>query len=509
MGHSHPLPSDAAGRRHSAAPLSFVTEVMLMRKNPIVPSLLLLGALSLTAACTPDSNLSSSGSPIAAADPSAPSGVERTVDPANIKGLDIVNDSGNDSSCPWATGYPAVPGAEPMTAAMKSDVERRLQAYVDIGCGSGNELDFNIGFDFLVASGDVVGVRLTTQDPGAAGDGTETKTYWYDGEDARRHEALGFIAEASRPDFVAAVREQLEGREGIDAAALGTIFSGSQAQQAVLDDMSFTGEGALRIDFDRSSVGVPAGGRYQVILPGTAVAPWLSGFGRRVQEQAVSPSGTVDLGAPAAKVPTPEKSAPLKSALGADTTDCSKVKCVALTFDDGPAVPETATLLEYLAQYKARATFFVVGQNAATHPEILRAEVEAGHEVGNHSWNHPDLTQLTTAEITSQLERTSAAIKAATGKEPTLFRPPYGAIDDTVKSATALSPVLWDVDPEDWKYRDTARVAQTVIAQTGANDVVLLHDIHPTSVAAVPEILHTLTAQGYHFVTVSHLRATL
>jgi peptidoglycan/xylan/chitin deacetylase (PgdA/CDA1 family) len=251
-----------------------------------------------------------------------------------------------------------------------------------------------------------------------------------------------------------------------------------------------------------------------VILPKADVAPWLSGFGKRVQEQAVSPSGALDLGTPTGKASTPEASAPQASAPrasapGDDTTDCSKVKCIALTFDDGPAVPETATLLEYLAQYKARATFFVVGQNAAAHPDILRAEAEAGHEIGNHSWSHPDLTQLTAAEVASQLERTSAAIKSATGKEPTLFRPPYGAINDTVKSATDLSPVLWDVDPEDWKYRDAAKVAQTVIAQAGPNEVVLVHDIHPTSVAAVPEILRALTAQGYHFVTVSHLRATL
>ncbi|WP_129787035.1 polysaccharide deacetylase family protein [Promicromonospora panici] len=476
-----------------------------MRKNTLVPSLLLLGVLSLTTACTPDSEVSTA-SVDTGAGPSAASGVERTVDPTKIEGLDIVNDSGNGPSCPWATSYPAVPGAEPMTAAMKSDVERRLRAYVDDGCGSGNELDFNIGFDFLVASGDVVGVRLTTQDPGAAGDGTETKTYWYGGEDAQPHDALGLIAEASRPDFLSVVRERLEGREGVDTAILGAALSGPQAQQDLLDDMSVTRDGALRIDFDRSTVGVPAGGRYQVILPPAEVAPWLSGFGRRVQEQAVSPGGTLDLGAPTAEEPEP---APEASAPGADTTDCSKVKCIAMTFDDGPAVPETATLLEYLAEYDARATFFVVGQNAAAHPDVLRAEVEAGHEVGNHSWNHPDLTQLSTAEVTSQLDRTSAAIKAATGDEPTLFRPPYGAIDDAVKSATTLSPVLWDVDPEDWKYRDTERVAQTVIAQAGANDVVLLHDIHPTSVAAVPEILRTLTAQGFHFVTVSHLRATL
>ncbi|MDX2780330.1 polysaccharide deacetylase family protein, partial [Streptomyces caniscabiei] len=86
--------------------------------------------------------------------------------------------------------------------------------------------------------------------------------------------------------------------------------------------------------------------------------------------------------------------------------------------DDGPAAPETATLLTYLAQYKARATFFTTGQNVDAHPDLVRA----GHEVGNHSWNHPDLTKLTPEQIASQLHRTSAAIKAATGKEPTHLR---------------------------------------------------------------------------------------
>jgi peptidoglycan/xylan/chitin deacetylase (PgdA/CDA1 family) len=219
----------------------------------------------------------------------------------------------------------------------------------------------------------------------------------------------------------------------------------------------------------------------------------------------MDPSRSLDLGA--TSIPGPV--VPTHTASGDDDTDCKRVRCIALTFDDGPAAPETATLLDYLAQYKARATFFTVGQNVAAHPDLVRAEVRAGHEVGNHSWIHPDLTKLTPEQIDYQLNRTSAAIKAATGKAPTLFRPPYGAINSTVRSATSLSPVLWDADTEDWKYLDAARVAQTVIAKAQRNSVVLMHDIHPTSVAAVPEILRTLTARGYHFVTVSHLRATL
>ncbi|MBP5865940.1 polysaccharide deacetylase family protein [Streptomyces scabiei] len=217
------------------------------------------------------------------------------------------------------------------------------------------------------------------------------------------------------------------------------------------------------------------------------------------------PGRSLDLGAshePAPAVPT-------HTASGDDDTDCRKVKCIALTFDDGPAAPETANLLTHLARYRARVTFFTVGQNVAAHPDLVRAEARAGHEIGNHSWNHPDLTRLSPRQVASQLHRTSAAIKAATGRAPTLVRPPYGAINHTVKSVTTLSPVLWDVDTEDWKYRDPARVARTVIDKAQPNDVVLLHDIHPTSVAAVPEILRTLSARGYHFVTVSHLRATL
>jgi peptidoglycan/xylan/chitin deacetylase (PgdA/CDA1 family) len=139
------------------------------------------------------------------------------------------------------------------------------------------------------------------------------------------------------------------------------------------------------------------------------------------------------------------------------------------------------------------------------HPALVRAGARAGNEVGNHSYSHPDLTRLSPEQAAYQLNRTSAA----TGTAPTLFRPPYGAINNTVRHATRLSPVLWTLDTEDSKYPDASKVARTVIDKVQRNDVVLIHDIHPTSVAAVPQILRTLSAEGYHFVTVSHLRATM
>ncbi|GGK65250.1 polysaccharide deacetylase family protein [Streptomyces flaveus] len=477
-----------------------------MRTRTLVPSLLLLGALSFTAACSSGSD-GSSGTGSADGRPGStptPSPV-RSVDPSKIKGLEIVSDSSEQSSCPFATSYPDVPGAEAMTAAMKKDVEERLAGFRSGGCEDSVEgRELNISHHFLVASGDVLGVRLSTHDHTGAGPGLSTKTYWYDGKAGAYGTALGLVDEGSRDAFVAALKDQLKGREGFDPDLFDATLS-EDSITAALDDMTFTADGGLRVTFDRSEVGVPPAGSFIVALSKETITPWLSGFGKRVQRQTVKPSRSLDLGA----AHVPEPAVPTHTATGDDDTDCKKVKCVALTFDDGPAAPETATLLTYLAEYKARATFFTTGQNVAAHPELVRAEAKAGHEVGNHSWNHPDLTNLTPEQVASQLGRTSAAIKAATGKAPSVFRPPYGAMNAQVKSATTLSPVMWDVDTEDWKYRDADKVARTVIDQTQRNDVVLMHDIHPTSVAAVPQILRTLTAQGYRFVTISHLRATL
>ncbi|GEC06503.1 hypothetical protein SSP24_41580 [Streptomyces spinoverrucosus] len=488
-----------------------------MPRRALAPVLLLLGSLALTAACSTGSSPADS-----APSPDGRSGTGGNdtgtqVDLTRLKGVSIVSDSSTDRSCPWATSYPDVPGADKVTAAMKKDVEGRLAVFLgtDIGgppsCGGSPGADgsegpeLNVSFSFLVASGDVLGVRLATVDRTSNADGVDTRAYWYDGAAKKYRPSSGLIADDSRDAFVSALKKRLLKREGVTSDTVEASLGDRENRDAYLDDMAFTADGDLKVDFDRGTVGVPPAGRISVTLPKSTVTPWLSDFGSRAQQQTTDPDDKLDLGA--AHTPAPTVAA--QPDPGEDTTDCSQAKCIALTFDDGPAAPETGTLLKYLAQYKARATFFVVGQNVATHPDIVRAEMKSGHEIANHSWNHPVLTNLTPAQIRSQLERTTAAIKDATGQEPTLFRPPYGAIDDRVKAATSLSPVLWDVDTLDWKSHDPAKVAQTVISQAEPNDVVLVHDIHPTSVAAVPEILRTLTARGYHFVTVSHLRATL
>ncbi|WP_344606342.1 polysaccharide deacetylase family protein [Sporichthya brevicatena] len=190
--------------------------------------------------------------------------------------------------------------------------------------------------------------------------------------------------------------------------------------------------------------------------------------------------------------------------------DCAVQKCVALTFDDGPG-PQTRALLRMLRRANAVATWFPVGEVAAAHPERLRAIARAGHEIGNHSWSHPVLPRQGDLTVAGEITRTADVVERATGVRPRLVRPPYGALSPRVRVALkqlGAPIVLWDVDPLDWKYRDADLVHRNVVDFVRPGSIVLLHDIHASTVAAVPLILATLAAQGYTFVSVSDLFGT-
>ncbi|TDD80247.1 hypothetical protein E1293_21150 [Actinomadura darangshiensis] len=187
--------------------------------------------------------------------------------------------------------------------------------------------------------------------------------------------------------------------------------------------------------------------------------------------------------------------------------DCARVKCVALTFDDGPA-ESTRELLDILAARRVRATFFLIGENAAKYPDLVRREHEAGHEIADHSYTHADLGRASKKKIMSELTRTQEAIRRASGVTPVMLRPPYGSTSKRLTKITrelGMAQVLWTVDPLDWEHRDTGYVEKRVLRSVKPGYIVLLHDIHPTSVHAVPKIIDRLAAKGYVFVTVPEL----
>lgn len=181
------------------------------------------------------------------------------------------------------------------------------------------------------------------------------------------------------------------------------------------------------------------------------------------------------------------------------------IKKVALTFDDGPDPTHTIEILRLLDEYQARATFFVLGNHVDFYPGIIEEMADQGHEIGNHTWNHKDLTTLSSKEILREVDATSKAIEQLIGEAPKLYRPPYGAINDHVRGVVDLTPVLWTVDPQDWRYRDADKVFKHVKANVTDGSIVLMHDIYGSTVEAVGKILAYLAAEGYQFVTVSEL----
>ncbi len=184
---------------------------------------------------------------------------------------------------------------------------------------------------------------------------------------------------------------------------------------------------------------------------------------------------------------------------------------LAITFDDGPSTRNTPKLLDLLAAKHIKGTFFVLGECVAANPEILKRIAAEGHEIGNHTWTHASLAKSSDEKIRGELQRAEKQIIALTGMKPKLMRPPYGAMSARqrkwVHDEFGYNIVLWDVDPLDWKEPGVNVVANRIIKEARPGSIILSHDIHAPTVEAMPEVLDTLLAKGFKFVTVSELIA--
>jgi peptidoglycan-N-acetylglucosamine deacetylase len=184
---------------------------------------------------------------------------------------------------------------------------------------------------------------------------------------------------------------------------------------------------------------------------------------------------------------------------------------IAMTFDDGPSPETTPRLLDILKQRNIKATFFMIGQNAERNPTIVKRILAEGHEIGNHSWTHPQLSKLPDDRVTEEINKTQNAIKDASGYTPVLMRPPYGAITarqkEWIEKQFSLSVIIWSVDPFDWKRPGASVIEQRILAGARPGAIVLSHDIHKQTVDAMPATLDALAAKGFKFVTVSQLIA--
>ncbi len=186
---------------------------------------------------------------------------------------------------------------------------------------------------------------------------------------------------------------------------------------------------------------------------------------------------------------------------------CARYKCIALTFDDGPW-PYTPALLDTLKKHKAKATFFLLGRKVEHRPELTRRIHEEGHDIGNHTWTHPSLTTLTDGEVFEEISTTSEIIYRTIGERPEYMRPPNGATNSRVSALMAdlgLPQILWTGSTLDWQARDTKVIAKRTLKLAKRNGVILLHDIVPETVKAMPGVLTALEKEHYKFVTLTTL----
>ncbi|WP_341301451.1 polysaccharide deacetylase family protein [Lysinibacillus sp. FSL H8-0500] len=180
-------------------------------------------------------------------------------------------------------------------------------------------------------------------------------------------------------------------------------------------------------------------------------------------------------------------------------------KRIALTFDDGPHPKVTEQILNILDKYHAKATFFMLGSRVQYYPDIANDVLARGHEVGNHTWNHPVLTKLTHEQVMKEFNSTAAEIEKAINQGATVFRPPYGATNDAINAEIPIPVVLWTIDTLDWKHRNAQQLLPHVKNNLHNNAIVLMHDIHQSTADGLDAVLAYLQEQGYEFVTVSEI----
>lgn len=195
----------------------------------------------------------------------------------------------------------------------------------------------------------------------------------------------------------------------------------------------------------------------------------------------------------------------LWSLAGLSAAASEEYKRVALTFDDGPHPVYTEMLLDGLAQREVRASFFVIGKNIPGNEELIARMEEEGHLIGNHTYDHVKICDMTGTDACEQVEKTSTLVQEITGKNTDFVRPPFGAWNEAMEGAFVMIPVMWDVDPLDWTTKNTGEIVRRVLEDVEDEDIILLHDYYASSVEAALQIVDELQAQGYEFVTADEL----
>ncbi len=441
---------------------------------------------------------------------------------------------------------PQIPLARNLSQALEVVRERTLRQ-----AGWRNASSVTITSQYIAASTDVIGVEVRAAVTVAGRTTTTPTILWYDATMSQTFSPSVLISWPGWDAFAKAVASRAAD-QGLDAGKAAKALQDVAAPYGTGPAMGFGTDRAFIVSFPPGVLGTDF---VQVTVDRQVVSPLLSDLGAKAEGASNHPSAfsgtpsttTVWYKAPndrpapstspnlhplpgdsTATVPD-DQSSPSPSASGSasgsasaspapkpiahPTTavgiDCNVVKAVALTFDDGPG-SQTGQVIDDLNKVKGAASFFQLGQAIDEHPEFTTLVAANGFEVGNHSTTHPDLSTLSSDGVRRELAGNQDRIKKLIGRDPMLMRPPFGdhnAKVDQVAEELNLAIVNWSVDTEDWKTKSTQKTQEKVFKDVPiyTGPIILMHDIHDFTVAAVPTIVSTLTKQGYVLVTVSEL----
>ncbi|MDO4568170.1 MAG: polysaccharide deacetylase family protein [Clostridia bacterium] len=247
------------------------------------------------------------------------------------------------------------------------------------------------------------------------------------------------------------------------------------------------------------------GGGVQAATPDVSVTPQL--IHQHTPDTAVSPTPEVSAEPTEPAVSPTELPEPTPDVTEGPHADGGKL--IALTFDDGPSATVTDMILDVLEEYGAKATFFVLGENAERFRSKLQRAHELGCEIGNHTYSHKYLDKLSAEEIRAQIDPVDAIVREVTGADAPTFRPPGGRLDKgTFVVDTVGRPcILWSIDTRDWESKDRDSVVANVLNDAADGDIVLMHDLYLSTAEAVELIVPALMERGFTLVTVSELIA--
>lgn len=412
------------------------------------------------------------------------------------RGVDVVRTSASHVEVDYLTtaaitedhlslSYPSTPA--PLAQASKGWVEDQASAFEPEG-----EDQLEVRFEPVLAAGPYLGINLTAEVTRGQEHTVRDQNFFTDLESKRAWAPQQLVTD----DGVARLGQLV--RQAAKAGALGDVdLPNPQAAR------EWAEQGLTAADFSAEGLLVPIAQTGEALLVHEP-EELLTGEGKRIAAAAAGNEEFIGLPEPSPNAPA--AGTPIDFP-GENAVDCSKKKCIALTFDDGPAAG-TIRLLDILKKSDTRATFFLVGSQVAGREQTVQRMVAEGHIVGNHTWQHLQLPEKSRKEVGAQIDRTADAIVAAGAPHPTLLRPPYGALSNEVReeiTGRGYATVLWDADTLDWDTRNTKKTVKNALADARPGGIILMHDIHPETVKAVPQIIKELREDGYTLVTVPEL----